>query len=344
MTYDATKLKGLFSRVYKDEMINDESKGLFDEKDIKAYVTKVFGDGSANPDPSLLHQFNQLVVEIADEIAKPMVTNMLGLFANVQNRQRGQLVQVKIPQQHKARVVWSANGSGVDLVRVAGEKSKIATPHTFSTGFYYEPLDLVTDTVTNFRKLVNDVANAKVRLYLDEIYKLVDTAIASSEIPAANVKQGSGLTLADYNKVASVLQRYGGRPIFIADTLLIDHFAINGQVKDEVYGKLLTEGIKEELLTALNPTTIGRTTAVNLVNPFTDENNTKTELPVNRGYMFAGAVDQKPFYVVEYGAMRQLTEQDPEDERIKVKLVQEAAIEFLFGQAIGVIEDDSITL
>src|SRR5690606_17864298 len=149
MTYDATKLKGLFSRVYKDEMINDESKGLFDEKDIKAYVTKVFGDGSANPDPSLLHQFNQLVVEIADEIAKPMVTNMLGLFANVQNRQRGQLVQVKIPQQHRARVVWSANGSGVDLVRVAGEKSKIATPHTFSTGFYYEPLDLVTDTVTN---------------------------------------------------------------------------------------------------------------------------------------------------------------------------------------------------
>jgi len=341
MAYDSTKLKGLFSRVYKDEMINDTEKGLFAEKDITAYVTRVFGDGSANPDPSLLHQFNQVVVETADEIAKPMVTDMLGLFANTQNRQRGQLVQINIPKKNKAKVVWSANGSGVDLVRVAGQDKKIATPHTFSTGFYYEPLDLVTDTVTNFRELVNDVANAKVRLYLNEIYKLVDAAIGSSDIPSANVKQGSGLTTADYNKIASVLQRYGGRPVFVADSLLIDHFA-NDMANAQP--QLVPENVKEELYTALNITNIGRTTAVNLINPFTDDTNAQTELPVNRGYMFAGSVNQKPFSVVEYGGMRQLTEQDPEDERIKIKLVQEASINFLFGQAIGVVEDDAITL
>ncbi len=343
MAYDANKLKGLFSRVYKNEMITDEEKGLFDEQDIKNYVQKVFGDGSATPDPSLLHQFNEVVVQTADEIAKPMVTNMLDIFANVENRQRGQLVEIQIPKKNKAKVIWSANGSGVDLKRVAGQDKEIAVPRTFSTGFYYEPLDLVTNTVESFRELVNDVANAKVRLYLDEIYKLVDSAIASTDIPAANVKQGSGLALADYNKVASVLQRYGGRPVFIADTLLIDQFAME-QASDATYQNLLTDNIKEELLTALNPSTIGRTTAVNLTNPFTDETNSSVELPVNRGYMFAGSVSQKPFSVVEYGGMRQFTEQDPEDERVKVKIVQEAAINFLFGEAVGVIEDDSVTL
>lgn len=341
MAYDSTKLKGLFSRVYKNEMIENEEKGLFDEKDIKAYVKKVFGDGSTTPDPSLLHQFNEVVVQTADEIAKPMVTEMLGYFANVQNRQRGQIVQINIPKKNKAKVVWSANGSGVDLVRVAGQDKKIAIPHTFSTGFYYEPLDLVADTVTAFQDLVNDVANAKVRLYLSEIYKLIDAAVANSDIPAANVEQGSGKTIADYNKIASVLQRYGGRPVFVADTLLIDHFAGDKASENPV---LVPDGIKEELYSALNITNIGRTTAVNLVNPFTDETNSDTELPVNKGFMFAGSVSQKPLSVVEYGGMRQFTEQDPEDERVKIKLVQEAAIEFLFGEAIGIIEDDAITL
>lgn len=341
MAYDSTKLKGLFSRVYKNEMIENEEKGLFDEKDIKAYVKKVFGDGSTTPDPSLLHQFNEVVVQTADEIAKPMVTEMLGYFANVQNRQRGQIVQINIPKKNKAKVVWSANGSGVDLLRVAGQDKKIAVPHTFSTGFYYEPLDLVADTVTAFQDLVNDVANAKVRLYLSEIYKLIDAAVANSDIPAANVEQGSGKTIADYNKIASVLQRYGGRPVFVADTLLIDHFAGDKASENPV---LVPDGIKEELYSALNITNIGRTTAVNLVNPFTDETNSDTELPVNKGFMFAGSVSQKPLSVVEYGGMRQFTEQDPEDERVKIKLVQEAAIEFLFGEAIGIIEDDAITL
>lgn len=270
-----------------------------------------------------------------------MVTDMFKLFANVDKKPRGQIVQINIPKKNKAKVVWSANGSGVDLVRVAGQEKTLAVPATFSTGFYYEPVDLVTDSVANFRTLVDDVANAKVRLYLDEIYKLVDAAIASNKIPAANVADGSGLTLADYNKVASVLQRYGGRPVFVADSLLIDHFAM-AQATEQP--NLMFEGIKEELLTALNPTTIGRTTAVNLTNPFTDETNSKTELPVNRGYMFAGAVNQKPFSVVEYGGLRQFTEQDPEDERVKIKLVQEASLKMMFGEAIGVIEDDTITL
>ncbi|MBM6849745.1 hypothetical protein, partial [Bacillus licheniformis] len=215
-----------------------------------------------------------------------------------------------------------------------------AVPYTLSTGFYYEPLDLVTDSVEYFNKLVNDIANAKVRLYLDKIHQLTAAAIAKGKIPPKNVAVGSNLTLQKYNEVASVLQRYGGRPVFVGDSLLIDYFAFQ-QATDSTYKNLLTDGIKNELLTALNPTTIGRTTAVNLTNPFTDETNSKVELPVNKGYMFAGGVSQKPFSIVEYGGLKQLTEQDIEDERIKMKITQSASVNLLFGEAIGIIEEQA---
>lgn len=334
MKLDNMKLKGLFSRVYNSKMEETDSA------DIKAYITKVFGDGSANPDPSMLHQFNQLVVETADEIAKPMVTNLLSIFANVDSETRGNIKELKIPQKNKAKVVWSATGSGVDLVRVEGKKSIFAVPAHLSTGFYYEPLDLVRESEEYFRKLVNDVANAKIRLYLDKINALTAQAIASGKIPAANVKTGSNITIQEFNKVASVLQRYGGRPVFVGDSLLIDYFAMQ-QASDSTFQNLLSDGIKDELLTALNPTRIARTTAVNLVNPFTDATNSKVELPVNKGYMFAGGVEQKPFSVIEYGGLRQQTEQDIEDERVKMKITQDVAINLVFGEAIGVIEEQA---
>lgn len=334
MALDNLKLKGLFSRVYNNKMEETDSA------DIKAYITKVFGNGSQNPDPTSLHQFNQLVVETADEIAKPMVTSLFDLFAKVESRNRGDLVELKIPQNNKAKVVWSATGSGVDLVRVEGRKSIFATPAHLSTGFYYEPLDLVKESEDYFRKLVNDVANAKVRLYLDKINEMTATAIASGKIPAKNVKTGSNITLVEYNKIASVLQRYGGRPVFVADSLLIDYFAMQ-QATDSTFKNLLTEGIKGELLTALNPTSIARTTAVNLVNPFMDATNSKVELPVNKGYMFAGGVSQKPFSVVEYGGLRQQTAQDIEDERVVMKITQDVAVNLLFGEAIGIIEEQA---
>ena len=331
MAYDTQKLKGLFSRVYHDQMdINDAS-------DIREYIKKVFGTGF-NPDPSLLHQFNNLVVQQADEVAKPMVTNLIGLLANVRTVAKDTVVKYEIPKKSKTKVRWSANGSGVDLVRVENKEYDVAVPRTFATGFYYEPFG-DNDAVERFRDLVNDVANAKVRLYLDEIMKIINAAIASTKIPANNVLQGANLTIQQYNKLASRIARYGGRPVFIADTLLIDYFA-QQQVSDDNISKLLTDPVKEELLRSLNPTRIGRTDAVNLVNPFVDDQNTKVELPINVGYMLAGE-GRKPFYVTEFGGMRQLTEQDIEDERIKMKIVQDADITLMYGQTIGIIKEDA---
>lgn len=332
---DNAKLKALFTRVVNNKMEEN------DKQDIAEYCKKVFGTGYA-PDPSLLHQFNNLVVQTADEIAKPVVTNLLSVLAEFDSVAPNTVKQYNIPQKNKAKVRWSANGSGVDLVRVEGKKKEVAVPKHFSTGFYYEPFG-DGDYVAQFNKLVKDVADAKVRLYMDSIAKLVSAAVSSGKIPNVNVLSATNTTLTQYNKLASVLARYGGRPVFVADTLLIDHFA-QQQVTDATIKTLLTDKIKEELLTSLNPSTIGRTTAMNLVNPFVDETNTKVELPVNVGYMLAGDVSQKPFVVTEFGGLRQFTEQDMEDERIKMKIVQDADIQLIFGEAIGYIKDDSITL
>jgi hypothetical protein len=333
MKYSNEKLKGLFSRVYNDKMEEN------DYSDVKELIKKVFGSGDSHPDPSLLHQFNDVVVKTADEIAKPMVTDMLGLFSNQQSAKRGNIVEIKIPQQNKAKVVWSASGSGVDLVRVEGKKSIMAVPAHLSAGFYYEPLDLVTESVDYFRKLVDDVANAKAKLYLDKVYAMIASAVTSGKIPAANSTSGSNLTIAQYNKLASTISRVaGGKTIFVADTLLIDYFLEQQQSSKP---NLLTDRIREEIVSALNPSEIGRTIAMNLVNPFTDDNNNKVELPVNKGYMFSGGTNKKPFEIVEYGGLRQQTAADIEDERVKMKITQDASINLIYGNAVGIITEDA---
>lgn len=328
------EIKGLFDRAY--DFVKATAQ---DMEDLKEYTKRVF-NSDTTPSPEMLHQFNNLIVQKADEIAKPKVTELLNLMASMVTKKRGDVYKYIVPQVTKAKVAWTANGSGVDLVRVEAGKSVTAEPATLSAGFQYEPTSLVEGDLENFQKLINDVANAKVRLYTDALIAIMNEAISTGEIPSANVVTGSNLTLQDYSKVASTLSRYGGRPLFVADTLMIDYFA-QQQATDVAYSKLLTEKLKEELLTALNPTTIGRTTAINLVNPFVDETNSKVELPVNIGYMFAGGVNQKPFVVVEYGGLRQATEQDMEDERVKMVIRQDAHVSLLFGQAIGYVKEDA---
>ncbi|MED1863236.1 hypothetical protein P4V41_07190 [Fictibacillus nanhaiensis] len=334
MALDTQKLKGLFSRV-----VNGKTEGN-DIQDITEFAKRVFGNGDATPDPSMLHQFNTLVVQQADQLAKPMVSDMVGLLANYKQAQRDQIVKYEIPQKNKAKVRWSANGSGVDLVRVENKKSEVAVPKTFSTGFYYEPFGMVQDAEASIKALVDDIANAKLRLYFNEIAKLIDAAVSAGEIPSKNVLGGNNLTLAQYNKVASTLSRVaGGRPVFVADTLLVDYFA--QQQANAANKELLTDRIREDLVRELNVSEIGRTDAMNLVNPFITEKNDKTELPVNIGYMIAGSAAQKPFVVTEFGSLRQMTEMDMEDERIKMKLTQDADIQLIFGQAIAKIKEDA---
>ncbi|MEK4451291.1 hypothetical protein [Paenibacillus sp. FSL L8-0506] len=331
MRFDEVKVEGLFKRVYNNKL--EEHDG----NDIKEFIKMVFQSG-VTPDPTSLHKFNNLVVKTADEVFKVNASKLIELIANFKNEKQGTIVKYDVPQNLKVKRIWSANGSGVDLQRVEKRKSYVATGKTFSTGIYYEPLT-GDNAIEDFRVAVNKIADAKTDLYFGEITKLIQAAVTQGTIPAKNVVQGSNTTLLDYNKLASALSRFGGKPIFIGDTSLIDYFAMQ-QATDGTIKGLLYDEIKKELLTSLNPTTIGRSTAVNLINPFTNTSNTKTKYPVNVGYMLAGEAG-KPFYVTEFGGMRQFTEQDPEDERIKLKIVQEADISLFHAQTVGYIKEDA---
>jgi hypothetical protein len=335
------ELTGLFSRAYNNKMIKDDIKNVNDEADIREYCKLIF-NSKQSADPAMLWQFNNLIVQQADEIAKPMLKDLLSLFANFTTTPSiNDRVKIVYPQSKmKTRVIWSANGTGVDLVRLAPHQtSEYAEPQQFSTGFYYEPSDMQSDAVENYRKVVNDLAEAKVRLYYNVLSDIMVSAMASGKIPAKNVKVGTDLTLADYNKVATTLSRYGGRPVFVGDMLLIDYFK-KQEVTDAFFGKLISEDYKNKTFSELVPTSIGRTVAVDLYNPFIDRTNAQVDLKINEGFMFAGSATQKPFTIVEFGSLQQKTGQDPEDERIKIKLVQFADIKLVQGWTFGYIKED----
>lgn len=334
MAFNEDKLNTLFKRVMNSSQVDAN-----DEVALNAYIQEVFGNGY--PSQHELHQFNKLIITQANEVAKLKSTDILEMLTDYVKLPNVQVYQYQIPREHKARFVWTANGTSVEHTRVEGQEVRTATPVKISTGFYYEQLAILQGGVEYFKKLVNDVADAKVRMYFEQISALMRNAIATGEVPAVNVKTGTNLELAQYNELASKLARYGGRPIFVADVALIDHFAFK-QATDTVFKELLTNELKAELANELAVTKIGRTTAICLNNPFVQgSGNTVTELPVDEGYMFAGGA-VKPFKLVEFGGLTQYTTFNVNLERVEMKITQECAIEFVQGETIGYVQDDSV--
>lgn len=349
MALSEKKLIEMGKRIYNNKMIEQKNeKGeiiVSDVNDIKELCQRVFGDGSSTPDPSLLHQFNNIIVKTADQVAEPKIDEIMTILAQYEKANPGDVKMYELPKENKVKVLWTALGSGVDLVRISPEITrKPAVPQAFTFGAYYEPIDFVKNSVAAFNDAVNKVAEAKIQKYYDIIREVASAAIAQGDIPKNNIKNGTNLTLNDFRKVESVMIRLGGRPTFVGDSLLIDHFA-NQQVTDPVFKELLYDDKKKELMGELYARAISKTIAVNLTNPFIDNDNSKVALPVNEGYIFAGTMSgKKPFYITEYGGIRQYTEQDAETERIKLKIVFEADVTLMYGRQIGKITDDSIQL
>ena len=95
---------------------------------IKQLCEKVFGDGSTNPDPSMLHQFNNILVKTADNIVEPTVKEMLSALANYQTVPVTATVFYDIPLlKNRPRIMYTAVGSTADLVRIdQNEQKKMA--------------------------------------------------------------------------------------------------------------------------------------------------------------------------------------------------------------------------
>lgn len=344
-TLDRKKTLDLFKRVYNNKMIEaDAEKDIMgDAEAIKAICKKTFGDGGSTPSPEMLHSFNELVIETAEEVAKPLVSDLLSMLANTRTATRGNVVQINLPRKLRSKVIWSANGSDVDFIRVEGREKIMATPATFTTGYSYDPLDLVQDSVDTFREMVSDIAEAKLRLYMKQVASITETAVTNVDIPANNVISGSNTSITDYNSLVSRASRYGGRPLLIADPVMINDLAGKQPASTDLV-KVISDQYKDELLIATNVTTIGRSTAMNLVNPFIDDENTMVELDVQKGYIVAGEGSQKPFTIVEYDGMRQANYASFEDDRVFIKIAQDASIQLVHTSNFFYIKDTALTL
>lgn len=341
MLVNDAKMKALFNRVYNSKTIeNDE---FSDKEDLNTYIKKVFGEDGKTPNRDMLQQFNQLIIETADELAKPMVKDIVGLLADVDFTSRDNLIQYELPKNRKAKFVWSATGSEVDLLRVENDEKVLAVPETFTTGFVYQPDELVKGGEAKFRELVDNVKTYKMDLYLEQITRIINRAVATQTIPEANKIEGAGTTIADFNKLVGTIARFGGKPLFIADPLMIEHFAMQ-QANTDGLSNIIPEGYKAELLHDLNISKIGRAIAVNLDNPFLDNDNTITEFPVDTGFMLAGEGRSKPFKVVDYGNVRFDDDYDIKTGEVKVTLAQDASVVLVHANTLGYIKDTSISL
>lgn len=338
-------LRDLGLRVYSNKMITKEENGVMvnqDEKEIIEICNKTFGHGT--PSPENLHLFNQFLVETAEVIAKPRVDAVLGLLADVETVPAGAVKIYTLPKTTEPKFMYTAKGTGVDLVRLSGgETKKVAVPQSMTYGGYYEITTFRADPVKAFREAIDRLATAKVEYYFDKVYDIVQKALSNSDVPTNNKKSGSNLTLADFQKIEQTMIRLtNGRPVFIGDMALINHFAnlIPTTQKD-----LLTDEIRDMLREELIPTKISKTIAVNMPNKWIDDANSKVRFDTKTGFMFPGAVSgKKPFVISEFGAKRQYSEIDPETEEVKIKIVFESDVTLLNGRYLGIIKDDSVVI
>lgn len=340
---DTSKTMGLMTRVHNNKMEFNKEKGIDDEKAIKALCNTVFGDGGVTPDPTTLHQFNNIVVKVADEIAQPDLESLLDYFANWETVSADtQMVEYNRPHPVGLKFKWTATGSNVALKRVEAGEVDYVKIENIQTGISYNPLTKSETCVENFRALVNDIAAAKIRLVYDKVMALIAAGVkAGGAIPEAQVVDKSGSTTADFNKVANIIaRRTGGRPIFVADRVLINYFAEKVQADTP---SILVNDIKDDMYN-YELTNLRTADAVPLVNNFTSEDGVATEFPVNRGYLLGSSgSSRKAFEVVLAGGLVQHTENEFIHGRVKMAIRQGLGIDMLTGNAIGYIEEDSIT-
>lgn len=342
---DVKKAQDMMLRVYNNKMIEEDAEKniMGDEKAIKELCAKVFGDGSVNPNPSILHEFNNIVVRVADTVAEPDLERMLQYFANIQNVPADtQLIEYKREHPLHLKFKWTAIGSMPALVRVEQGARDFIRISDIQTGISYNPLTQNENCVENFRTLVNDVASAKVRLIYETIMNLIQTAVVGStgQIPSQQIIDKSGVTPADFNKVAGIInRRTHSRPIFVADRVLIDSLATQITTANPT---ILTDSLKDDMYN-YELTNLRTADAIPMVNEFTTLKGFATQFPVNRGYILGGAGwSKKPFEVALAGGLVQHTENEFIHGRVKMIIRQSMGIDLLAGECIGYVEDDAI--
>ena len=342
-------LVNLGKRIYFDKMIvNENLEGdakYQDEQLIKDICNKTFGtlENPKNPTTNNIELFNEFLAQTVEEITEPSVKEILNLLAEFRKVPAGTVYKINLPKTAKPKYLFTAKGTGVDLARIdGGVQSRIAEPESLTYGGYYEMNTFRADPVRAVREAVDKLGEAKLDLYFKLIFDAFKSAITSSKIPANNIASGTNLSLAEYQQVEQTMIRLGGgRPLMVADTALLDHFA-NQVITEQPL--LLTDSVKDMLREELVPSMISKTPCLAFPNQWIDDQNTKVKFNPSYGFVFPSATKVKPFAITEFGATRQYSKMDVVTEQVELKIVFEANIMLINTREIGAVVDDSITI
>lgn len=203
-------LKNLGLSIYNNKFTPVEGQEISkEEKELMEICNKTFGNGT--PSPENLHLFNQFLVTTVEEIAKPKVDYILGLLADFKTVPAGTVQVYKMPKTVQPKLLYTAKGTGVDLVRIVGHETiRPAVPKSFTYGGYYEITTFMADPVAAFREAVDNLVQAKLDFYFEKVFEVMAEAIRNNDIPAANVVSGSNVDMDQFKKVENTMIRLTG--------------------------------------------------------------------------------------------------------------------------------------
>lgn len=334
--------KQLLIRCYNNEMLpGDASQNIMgDEEAIKQLCNETFNNGTVTTDK--LEKFNAMLFEVADIVAQPDIEQVMNFICSYTKVGADVTIkEINVPEESKLAFQFTAVGSQPDFKRIENGTKLYSTPKYAQIGIYYEPMTKTNRCVEDFRKAVNDIAKAKVRLFVQQAMEIVQQGIASGNVPASQILDGTSTTLKNFKSVANKVSRRcgGGQVVFLADPELIDYYAMQQQNTTEYQ---LPESIKAETM-KLHPTKVLDVECVNLINPYTTKTGNETYYPVNEGYLI-GASAEKPLVITEFGGLERNGSVELIDGRVKTFARIGFDIVLLYGEAMGKVVESSVTL
>lgn len=317
---------------------------LDDEQAIRELCQKVFPASGQMASPDTLWQFNTILVQVAEQfIVKPNFDKIFSVIATTkQVDKNATLLKYKIEKDYNIQFSLVARNSGHSLVKIGDSGEVAQVPFSIGFGATYDPMTKTDDEIEWFNKAVKEIGRAEIVYIYNKCLEILDAAGA---MPAKNIVEGSGVKYADVRDLAAVIRRRtGGRPVLLADAVMLDSLARDMATGDAYTSKLLWDGLAEELFGSYAPKNFGTFDGMELENPFTDAQNTKTALPVNEGIMFAASGKFKPLAITKIGGLVQKTNTEFKDGKVQMYVEQELAITLLYPQFIGKVVDDALSL
>jgi len=344
----------LGKRVYNNKTSVNEEGVNEDENVIIELVNKAYNSNATINNIQAYRDLNQLIVTTAEQLQVVDRQRYIDLVSDYKKVGTNDIMQYNVADKvAKVTTAVTATGTGVNFTKVPSFTSKVyATPFKHQFGIKYSVSDMLSNPINQFRNAVNLVNEEKTRYILSQIFVAVREASANAKIPTKQKSTVANITFAGFKGIESSLLRYGRnvKPVMIADTAFISALAdkqasvsVTGMTNVPLY---LTDAMKESLLRDATIEQISKTLAISIDNPYTDNMNSKVDLPVDEAILIAGG-SASPLKVTEFGDMALLSDtmqEHIENEEVFMKISYKVDITLLLNRAIGYIKDTSVVL